>query len=348
MSVKGFTKGLMNWDSKSNDREMPWKGEKDAYKVWISEIILQQTRVGQGLSYYNRFISRFPNIKKLAEAKDEDVYKLWEGLGYYSRCRNLIHTARYIYHDKKAVFPSTYEEIVSLKGIGPYTAAAISSFVFGAPHAVVDGNVIRVLSRYFGISISPDSSEGKRVFRNLAQSALYDKDPGRYNQAIMDFGATVCKPVPECTGCPLRKSCLAFQKNAVQQFPVKKQKPKIRQRHFYYIVMNVRGKWVYRKRPSGDIWHNLHEFILIESPASRSPRSILKEWLAAHKDMEGKEISKPYFQKLTHQTISATFIRVDSPPAAVPEGYRMAQGAAMRKKAFPRVIAGYIREKGLF
>ena len=191
---KYFSKRLLHWNKIQNKRAMPWKGEKDPYKIWLSEIILQQTRVEQGWNYYNRFVSTFPNIKKLAAAPEEKVFKLWEGLGYYTRCKNLIATAKFIAKEKQGEFPNAYNEILDLKGVGPYTAAAIASFAFNLPHAVVDGNVFRVLARFFGIETATDSTTGKKLFSGLAEELLDKKLPGIYNQAIMDFGAMICKP----------------------------------------------------------------------------------------------------------------------------------------------------------
>jgi A/G-specific adenine glycosylase len=190
-----FTKKLMKWNQSSNNRAMPWKGEKDPYKIWLSEIILQQTRVEQGLGYYERFVKKFPTIKHLAKAPEQEVFKLWEGLGYYTRCKNLIATATFISKEKKGKFPDDYESILSLKGVGPYTAAAIASFAYNLPHAVIDGNVFRVLSRYFGISTPVDTAAGKKMYALLAKELLDKDEPGLYNQAIMDFGAVVCKPL---------------------------------------------------------------------------------------------------------------------------------------------------------
>ena len=188
---KYFTKTLLLWNKKDNERLMPWKGEKDPYKIWLSEIILQQTRVDQGWDYYNRFIAAYPNIEKLAKAKDEKVFKMWEGLGYYTRCKNLIVTARFIASERKGKFPQIYEEILALKGVGPYTAAAIASFAFNLSYAVVDGNVFRVLSRFFGIDKAVNNTEGKKLFTTLANQLLDKNKPGIYNQAIMDFGASI-------------------------------------------------------------------------------------------------------------------------------------------------------------
>mgnify|MGYP003339694825 CR=1 FL=1 len=213
-----FTKQLIKWNRFKNKREMPWKFEKNPYKIWLSEIILQQTRVEQGMSYYLNFIRAYPTVHDLANAEDEAVMKLWEGLGYYSRCRNLLATARFISHNKKGNFPNSYEELVKLKGVGPYTAAAIASFAFQLPYAVVDGNVIRVLSRFFGIDKQANTNEGKKIFQQLAQEVLDKKNPGIYNQAIMDFGATVCKPAqPLCDECVMQNYCSAYQKDMVDE-----------------------------------------------------------------------------------------------------------------------------------
>lgn len=217
-----FCRKLMNWNSESNRRPMPWKGEKDPYKIWLSEIILQQTRVEQGIKYYQAFINEFPSIHQLANAADEKVYKLWEGLGYYNRCKNLLRTARKISNEFNGIFPASYEEIMKLSGVGPYTAAAISSFAYNEPKAVVDGNVQRVIARYFGITTPVDTNKGKLFYRQLADGLLDKKNAGLYNQAIMDFGATICKPRnPLCEACAQQRDCVAFNKGFVSQIPVK-------------------------------------------------------------------------------------------------------------------------------
>ena len=193
-----FVDGLLNWNLNENIREMPWKGEKDPYKIWLSEIILQQTRVEQGLKYYENFISKYPHIDLLANAPEDEVFKLWEGLGYYSRCRNLLHTAKFISKELKGKFPDQYADILQLKGVGNYTAAAIASFAYNGDYAVLDGNVFRVLSRIYDLEIPIDSVAGKKEFSKLAQDLLPEKQAAIYNQAIMDFGAVVCKPLPLC------------------------------------------------------------------------------------------------------------------------------------------------------
>jgi len=225
MHQKKFSALLLRWHLDDNKRQMPWKGERDAYKVWLSEIILQQTRVEQGRAYYERFIKKYPSIKLLAEAKDEEVFKLWEGLGYYTRCRNLLHTARLIATKYNGKFPERYEEIVALKGIGDYTAAAIASFCFDLPYAVVDGNVLRVLSRVFGDKTPVDTNEGKKNFAELANKLLDKSQPGLFNQAIMDFGATICKPaIPTCPLCCLNAICTAYKKRNCKYIACKRKK----------------------------------------------------------------------------------------------------------------------------
>lgn len=308
-----FTKGLLQWNHDHNTRQMPWKGEKDPYRIWISEIILQQTRVEQGLSYYYHFIRTFPTIQKLAKAPDEKVFKCWEGLGYYSRCRNLLATARFIVKEYNGRFPDTYEEILQLKGVGPYTAAAISSFAFQLPHAVVDGNVFRVLSRYFGIETATDSTAGKKVFTTLAQELLDHKQPGAYNQAIMDFGAVICKPAaPLCNNCVLRKKCMALKQQRVELLPLKQKKTKVRERWLNYFVLVFKEEIAIQQRTAKDIWQDLFEFPLIETPKAQSKEkllnsSLLKNWMG---DAVIMKASDPVTgrQLLSHQLIHGQFI----------------------------------------
>ncbi len=294
---------------------MPWKGEKDPYKIWLSEIILQQTRVEQGLDYYRRFIDRFPDVHKLANAKDQVIFKLWEGLGYYTRCRNLIAAARYISKELKGKFPSTYEDINALKGVGPYTAAAISSFAFNLPHAVVDGNVFRVLSRVFGIEHPVDSTAGKKYFTKLANELLDQKYPGIYNQAIMDFGAVVCKPAsPQCSACTFNKTCFAFLNKKENELPVKEKKINIKKRWFYYLVIEGENEIAIQQRTGKDIWNQLYEFPLIEKEWETPFESILRGaeklgWLAKNK-YEMLAISPLFKQQLSHQLIAGQFIRI--------------------------------------
>jgi len=235
-----FTDLLLKWDKKSNHRPMPWKGEKDPYKIWLSEIILQQTRVEQGWSYYEKFISTYPNIHLLAKAKENEVFKLWEGLGYYNRCRNLLFTAKHIVTTFNGIFPSNYEDLLKLKGVGPYTAAAIASFAFNLPHAVVDGNVFRVFARYYGIHTPTDTKEGLTIFNKIASENLAFKKAGIYNQALMDFGATVCKPMsPLCGDCVMQNTCAAFAQKTVGQLPIKEKVIQKKKRYFDYFLFKL-------------------------------------------------------------------------------------------------------------
>lgn len=350
-----FRKTLINWHRQENDRQMPWKGEKNAYRIWLSEIILQQTRVEQGLDYYNRFITHFPTITDLAAAPDDAVMKLWEGLGYYSRCRNLIATARYIVKHHNGQFPDNYEDIISLKGVGPYTAAAIASFGFSLPHAVVDGNVYRVLSRVFGIDTPTDSTGGKKYFADLAQLLLDPQNPGEYNQGIMDFGATVCKPQsPLCGNCVFNDICEARKQNLIDQLPVKTKKLSIRARHFNYFLIRKGAKMLIRQRREKDIWQDLYEFPLLESDSvaiGNKPAAFLEKKLGMRKDsFQITQTSSCYIRHLTHQTIKAVFFHVQlDDTATVPHlGFSWVTDEELKKLAFPRLLRDYLeREVGI-
>jgi A/G-specific adenine glycosylase len=311
-----FTTLLLKWHNGKNNRIMPWKGEKNPYRIWLSEVILQQTRVEQGWSYYEKFVETFPTIHDLATAPEQKVFKLWEGLGYYSRCKNLIATAKRIDTEYKGVFPSTYEEILGLKGIGPYTAAAISSFAFGLPHAVVDGNVTRVLSRYFADPTPIDSTAGKRLFTELAGKLLDKEQPDIYNQAIMDFGATICLPRnPLCPDCVQNADCQAYKKGLTTQLPVKEKSIQKRQRWFYYFIAEVpAGKVYIRQRTEKDIWEGLYEFPLWETDEPVYGDALLRSDFArlffGEKTLTVRHISKIYRQELSHQTIQGQFITI--------------------------------------
>ncbi len=261
-----FSNRLIYWYLQ-NDRDLPWRKTKNPYFIWLSEIMLQQTRVHQGLSYYITFTKEFPTVFDLAKASESKVLKLWQGLGYYSRARNLHYSAKYIANELDGKFPSTYEEIKKLKGVGDYTASAISSICFDESQAVVDGNVYRVLSRYFGIKTPINSSAGIKEFKELAQTLIDPKQPGSYNQAIMDFGALHCKPQnPLCETCPLNDSCIALAKKTITQLPVKNQKIKIRKRYFNYLVfISDDNKTMLSERKGKGIWQGLYEFPLIET-----------------------------------------------------------------------------------
>ncbi|HXB34015.1 MAG TPA: A/G-specific adenine glycosylase [Puia sp.] len=346
-----FTAALLKWHSSLNFREMPWKGEKEPYRIWLSEVILQQTRVDQGWAYYEKFIRAFPTISDLASAPEQQVFKLWEGLGYYSRCRNLIATAKMISTNLNGQFPTTYDEILALKGIGPYTAAAIASFAFGLPYAVVDGNVTRVLARYFGISTPIDSSTGKKEFAAMARDLLDPRQAGSYNQAIMDFGATVCMPRnPHCATCVQQNGCVAWQKGAMEQLPVKAKAARKKNRHFYYFVAETPEGQVYiRRRMGKDIWEGLYEFILYETTDASEAGMVLQSDFARQlfegQALTVRDISSVYRQVLSHQRLRGQFITVRlSRPLTNLDGFQLVSRSALAAYAFPKFINGWLSD----
>ncbi len=329
---------------------MPWKGEKDPYKIWLSEIILQQTRVDQGLAYFQRFVSAFPTIAHLAEASETYVFKMWEGLGYYSRCKNLIATAKFVHAQLNGKFPATYDQILLLKGVGPYTAAAIASFAFNLPHAVVDGNVFRVLARYFGIDTPIDSTLGKKLFTDLAQELVDKKFPGIYNQAIMDFGAVICKPqIPLCPVCVLKENCLAFQENLVAQLPVKEKSIVRRTRWFYYFIIETGAQVQVRKRVNGDIWENLYEFVLHESPSPLDDHQLIEhlDTILGDVDFELVSVSGGHKQLLTHQTIKGQFIRVKTNVLPHLPNHIFVSPETLQTLPFPKFISNFLKDKNV-
>ena len=346
---KYFTSKLLSWNKLDNQRLMPWKGEKDPYKIWLSEIILQQTRVEQGWDYYTRFVSAFPTIEKLAKAPENKIFKLWEGLGYYTRCKNCIATAKHIAGVCNGKFPDKYDEILALKGIGPYTAAAIASFAFNLPHAVVDGNVFRVLSRFFGIETPIDSITGKKLFTVLANELLDRKLPGIYNQALMDFGAVVCKPrLPLCGSCTLKTKCTAFLHKKVEKLPLKEKRIINKNRWFYYFIVEYNGKVYLRKRPEKDIWENLYEFILVERlellPDIKKESAVLLKVILGKQPFQVTGVSALYLQKLTHQTIRGCFIRVMIKKPLQLAGFSPVSAKQLGKLPLPRFITKYLAE----
>jgi A/G-specific adenine glycosylase len=346
-----FTKILLKWHKTKNSRKMPWKGEKNPYKIWLSEIILQQTRVQQGWGYYEKFINAFPTIHDLAVASEQKVFKLWEGLGYYSRCRNLIATAKKIDAEYNGQFPMTYAEILALKGIGPYTAAAIASFAFGLPHAVVDGNVTRVLSRYFGITTPIDTPAGKKLYAELAETLLDKQQPEIYNQAIMDLGATICLPRnPLCAECLLQDACKAWQNGLTAQLPIKEKSIQKKQRWFYYFIIETPDDEVYiRQRSAKDIWESLYEFVLWETGQpeyfnnNRLPESDFLGQLFGRQSLTVRYISKVYRQELSHQTIQGQFLTVRLKSAlASPGDYIRVSRSRLSEFAFPKFINAWL------
>ncbi len=297
-------------------RELPWRNTSDPYKIWISEIILQQTRVNQGIYYYEKFISAYPDIFELADAERDSVLKLWQGLGYYSRANNLHETSKYIVKTFNGLFPSTYKDLISLKGIGPYTAAAIASIAFNQPVAAIDGNVKRVISRIFLISGDLSSMEGKRIINDLAGSILDRENPGRHNQAIMELGATLCLPKnPKCSDCPMNTMCLAYKDNRVQDFPVKYLTKKLKDRFFIYILpIGPQNQILICKRMEEDIWKGLYEFPLIETSEKPSPEEfnglICKKYNIKPGNLKITKISTEITHKLSHQNLNVHFVHI--------------------------------------
>ena len=315
MSENSISKTLIAW-YQQNKRELPWRNINDPYKIWVSEIILQQTRVAQGIDYYYRFIQRFPNIESLAKAHEDEVLKYWQGLGYYSRARNMHKAAYQIINEYKGIFPNQYKDVIDLKGIGTYTAAAICSFAFGQPYAVVDGNVYRVLSRLFNIDTAIDSNTGQKYFAQLAQELLDKKRPANHNQAIMEFGALQCIPSsPNCADCVLNDICLAYKNNTVALLPIKSQKIKVKKRYFNYIHIVFKGNTYFKQRNENDIWKNLYEFPLIETDKLLSTDELLAntEFIHLFQNINSVSIEKVSTAKkhiLTHRQIFAQFISI--------------------------------------
>lgn len=328
---QSLRKKLLTWHRKINQRTMPWKGLKDPYKIWLSEIILQQTRVDQGEKYYLNLIKTYPTIQDLADARDEDVFRLWQGLGYYSRCRNLLHTARFIAAEWHGEFPGEYQQIRALKGVGDYTAAAIASFAFGLPYAVVDGNVIRVLSRYFGLQQEADSASGKRYFQELAQQCLDITSPAEYNQAMMDLGATICKPrLPICAQCPLKRDCVALKTNRLAELPLKRKRTKVLAVNLYFSLYESSTHLLITKRTKASIWKDLYAF-----PESEHPPE------------HGIPIPEKFEQLLSHRKVSGHFFRFEiHKKSALPEfpGSLWVAKKNLRDYAFPRLILSFLEK----
>ncbi len=305
---------LISWYTEKK-RDLPWRKTANPYFIWVSEIILQQTRVAQGIDYYKQFIARFPDIQTLALASLDEVMKIWQGLGYYNRARNLHQTARYLAEQRNGMFPESYEEIINLTGIGEYTAAAIASFAFNQPIPVIDGNVYRVISRIFGVQQKIGKAATKKTINALAKEILDPKQPGEHNQAIMEFGALQCVPKnPNCSTCPLANQCFALTHNSVRHFPVREKKSVRKKRFFYYLVIQADGHVLVNQRKNKDIWQHLYEFPLIETRRLKTPENLYQtdEWknLFGHKQYKIENISKVHKHQLSHQFIYARFLKI--------------------------------------
>ncbi|WP_299579176.1 A/G-specific adenine glycosylase [uncultured Sunxiuqinia sp.] len=306
-----FSKKLLHW-YEFNKRDLPWRETADPYAIWLSEIILQQTRIDQGMAYYIRFLDAYPSVNDFAKASEDEILKLWQGLGYYSRARNMHHTAREIVSQHQGRFPADYQSLLRLKGIGEYTAAAIASIAYNLPHAAVDGNVFRVLSRINGIETPIDTGQGKKQFTALANELLDPQQAGNFNQALMEFGATLCTPKkPGCESCPFNTSCVALRNETTESLPVKKGKVKIRKRFFNYLIINDGSHTYLSKRTSNDIWKNLYEFPLTETSDKKELHQTLVESqliLPQNAKIEIEEETPWQKQVLSHQHIFYRFI----------------------------------------
>ncbi len=350
-----FGAALLNWYQPER-RPMPWKAEKNPYYIWLSEIILQQTRVAQGQPYFERFKAAYPCVGDLAAAPDDEVMKLWEGLGYYSRARNLLKTARIVQSSYGGHFPTSYAELLQLPGVGAYTAAAIAAFAYEEAVAVVDGNVFRVLARYANDPQAIDTTAGKKHFTAIANLALRQHPPAIYNQAIMDFGALVCSPQqPDCSHCPLSKVCSAKKAQTVAVLPHKSKKISRRRRHFHFLILQLpNGEVPIEKRGEGDVWRDLYQFPMIETQtAYHSTQAFLAQapfpkWLEKE-NLHLLQIAPPKRQQLTHQDIVAYFytFAVES-LHDIPENTVLCSRKNLGKYAFPKVINDYLQEKTLY
>ena len=336
-----FEEEITRW-YKLNKRDLPWRKTRDPYLIWLSEIILQQTRVNQGLSYYEKFSEKYPTVQDLANEKEEEVLKLWQGLGYYSRARNMHFTAKYIVENLNGKFPSSYDEILKLKGVGEYTAAAVASFSFDEKKAVLDGNVFRLLSRYFGIHIPIDSSAGKKKFKTLANDLILEKEPGTYNQAIMEFGALVCTPkVPGCKSCRLSINCEALSKNEVDILPFKSKKINKRDRFFNFLVITDGESAYLQQRLEKDIWIRLFQFPLLETEqeiSSIENNSLIDSNHYLVNVSDHKHL-------LSHQTIYAKFWLFKS-EISLPQNskFKIVSISEIHNYAVPKLIENYLNE----
>ena len=338
-----FHRLIVEW-YRLNKRDLPWRETQNAYFIWLSEIILQQTRVLQGMNYYLKFISHYPTVHDLANASEQDVLNDWQGLGYYSRARNLHFTAKLISTEMKGVFPSSFNEIKKLKGIGDYTAAAISSFAYNLPQAVVDGNVYRVLSRVFEVHLPIDSIQGKKFFADLAQELISLKEPAIHNQAIMELGALQCLPVnPICHSCPLNSICLAFSNRTYKELPIKLKKVKVRNRYFHFLIFKNDGNVLLQKREEKDIWQHLFQFPLIETALDEelTAMDFTKLGVSPYRITEGVK------HVLSHQRIYARFYYFDGFPAVLEKSYFQVLQVNIQDYPLPRLIDRFLDEQGI-
>lgn len=341
-----FQQLITDW-YRQNKRELPWRNTKNAYHIWLSEIILQQTRVAQGTSYYIKFTEHYPTVFDLANAPENEILNDWQGLGYYSRARNLHFAAKQIVNEFNGVLPCNYNQIRSLKGIGDYTAAAIASFAFDLPHAVVDGNVYRVLSRFFDIDKAIDTNEGKKAFSELANQLIDKKNPALYNQAIMEFGALQCTPTnPNCEECPLTSKCLSFSNNTITLRPVKSKKIKIRNRYFYFLIYSNKNQTIIERREEKDIWQQLYQFPMIETEKEIKLNEIPK-LLSLNIQKSLFKISEPITHILSHQKLITRFLHFNSLPEKLSNNQINIKINEIQNFPIPRLIDRYLETTDL-
>ncbi|HLW21069.1 MAG TPA: A/G-specific adenine glycosylase [Cyclobacteriaceae bacterium] len=356
MNTQPFANILLQWYAYSK-RDLPWRNTKDPYIIWLSEIILQQTRVAQGLPYFERFLERFPTVEDLASAPIEEIMRLWQGLGYYSRARNLHACAQEVSMNRNGRFPDNYNHLLQLKGVGSYTAAAIASFAFGEKIAVLDGNVFRVLARYFGIAADIGSTHGKKAFEKLANQIIPESQPDEYNQAIMEFGALQCVPKnPACGDCPLNKGCFAYGQGLVKRLPVNEKKVRINHRTFLYFHINCGNEVLVKERGGNDIWQGLVDFPMEELPKEKdinlnfSP--LFAELQAFEPDIQF-DPEKNYKHILTHQKIFSNFVKLDISAEQKQEvgnwakgkGYFSVNEDELEQLGKPKLIVNYLADQ---
>lgn len=359
MNFNHFTEKLLRWYP-IHRRDLPWRATRDPYIIWLSEIILQQTRVAQGLPYFYAFVEKFPTVTQLATAPEDEILRTWQGLGYYSRARNLHACAQEIVNKWEGQFPDKYDKLIKLKGVGPYTAAAIASFSYREPVAVVDGNVYRVLSRVFGMAHDIGSHAGKRAFESLANQIIPQGQPDQYNQAIMEFGALQCVPKnPDCPGCPLMENCFAWQNDLVSTLPVKEKKVKVRSRYFIYYHIQVGKFTVINRRGANDIWQGLVDFPMEECQSKNEIQSLQPENLTLFNELSplgpvfGEIDEKPLKHILTHQRIFASFVKISFGASqkealeswARSKDYALADEERLEGMGKPKLILRYLNQK---
>lgn len=338
-----FADEITHW-YQLHKRDLPWRQSTDPYVIWLSEIILQQTRVDQGKPYFYRFLEKYPDVSAFANATEEEILKLWQGLGYYSRARNMLKTAQFIQREFNGNFPGQYSELIKLKGVGEYTAAAIASFAANEPKAVVDGNVYRILARWFGIEEPVNSTKGKKTYQQIADRLLNPMNPGLHNQAMMEFGALMCKPKnPGCIICPVNAACYAFNHQVISRLPVKLKKNKIRERFFNYFVILDDQHIILKKRGEKDIWANMYDFPLFESTLNLDVEKVCK--LSGFEKFLGKskiiDISLLENTMLTHQKIFYRFIylKMDPKQIILPQDWFLVASDGLEKYPTPKIVS---------